>query len=230
MNKIIFATLVIVLSLVLFNSKKKIDKLELQLKDKNEELKVTNNYIEQLNQKIKKSQKSDVKINEEDIINDLINKYLNKQESPKLNLSISSEKLKKELDNYRELNRFIPNKYPIDGEFNISKTFSKNHKAIDLSAEIGTKVIASAAGVVISSKQDKFLGKVLILDHLNGFVTLYAHLSKILVKEKYFVEKGELIGFVGNSGNSKNPHLHFEIIKKGIEINPDSILTKKIIG
>ncbi len=228
MNKILFAVLIVILSIVLFNSKKRIDELQSKLREKNEELTVTNNYIEQLNEKIKKSQKSDNKINEENIINDLIDKYLNKKESPKFNLSISSEKLKKELENYREINRFIPDKYPIDGKFNISKTFSKNHKAIDLSAEIGTKVVASAAGVVVSKKNDTYLGKVIVIDHLNGFVTLYAHLSKILVKEKYFVEKGELIGFVGNSGNSKNPHLHFEIIKKGIEINPDSILIKKI--
>jgi murein DD-endopeptidase MepM/ murein hydrolase activator NlpD len=226
MNKIIFFVLVIIFSTILFNSQKKIKKLETQLKEKNEELIVTNNYIEQLNEKINDSQKSNKTINEEDTINDLIDKYLTKKETLKLNLSISSQKLKKELEHYRELNRFIPDQYPINNTFNISKKFSNNHKAIDLSAVVGTKVMAAAAGVVISIKNDQFLGKVIIIDHLNGFVTLYAHLSKILVKEKYFVEKGELIGFVGNTGNSKNPHLHFEIIKNGIEINPDSILAK----
>jgi murein DD-endopeptidase MepM/ murein hydrolase activator NlpD len=63
-------------------------------------------------------------------------------------------------------------------------------------------------------------GQQIVIDHGNGFKTRYAHLSKILVKAGQSVKRGEKIGLVGSTGRSTGPHLHFEIIKGGVRVDP----------
>jgi murein DD-endopeptidase MepM/ murein hydrolase activator NlpD len=87
-------------------------------------------------------------------------------------------------------------------------------------------VKAAASGVVSNVYEDKYFGKTVELKHLNGFVSRYAHLAKILVVPKRFVEKGETIALVGNTGNSSAPHLHFQIIHEGVSVDPDSLLIR----
>ena len=120
--------------------------------------------------------------------------------------------------------RFVPDIVPVKGDYIVSQKFSEKHPAYDFASEMGTEVIASAAGRVCKIYTDKYFGKTIEVDHLNGYKTKYAHLVKILVKENYFVEKGKVIGLVGTSGRSTAPHLHFEIIKNNQNIDPSTVI------
>lgn len=95
------------------------------------------------------------------------------------------------------------------------------HRGIDLILPSGARVVASAPGVVkevIRSRQG--LGNVVVIDHGNGYVTRYAHLSDIKVSRGRIVEKGTLLGYVGVSGSTFAPHLHYEVLKDTTVMNP----------
>lgn len=97
----------------------------------------------------------------------------------------------------------------------------KRHKGMDFTAPRGTPIYASGDGVIIRVDQASAgFGKHIRIDHGFGYVSLYAHLSKYNVKRRQKVKRGDLIGFVGNTGRSKGPHLHYEIHKNGVKINP----------
>lgn len=103
--------------------------------------------------------------------------------------------------------------HPISGV----KTF---HNGIDIAAATGTGVYAYASGTVISVSQNNTLGKYIAIDHGNGLVTRYLHLSKFNVEKGDKVSTGDRIGSVGNTGYSTGPHLHFEVLKNGSYQNP----------
>jgi len=128
---------------------------------------------------------------------------------------------------FGEQELFLPNLLPVMGEYKKSKGYSDNHLGIDYAGSEKSQIISSAQGVVESIKIDKYFGNVLVINHLNEYKTLYAHLGKILVKEKYFVEKGEHIAMMGDSGFSSGIHLHFEIKKDDKNINPETIIGEK---
>jgi len=96
----------------------------------------------------------------------------------------------------------------------------KMHKGIDFSAPIGTPVYATGNGKVIAQSSDHGYGKHIEINHGYGYKTLYAHLSKFAVKKGQRVKRGDLIGYVGNTGSSTGPHLHYEVNKNGITVNP----------
>jgi murein DD-endopeptidase MepM/ murein hydrolase activator NlpD len=103
----------------------------------------------------------------------------------------------------------------------ITQKFWERHKAIDIGAPTGTSVIAADSGYVVTAGWSEYgYGKYVVIDHGNGFQTLYAHLSVILVEVGQSVGKGERIGSVGNTGRSTGPHLHFEIRFNGVQRNP----------
>ncbi|MCK5740440.1 M23 family metallopeptidase [bacterium] len=101
----------------------------------------------------------------------------------------------------------------------------KMHTGVDISAEIGTKVVASANGVVdrvVSRyRTNQGYGKLVVVDHGNGYKTAYAHLNKILVMKGQKVKRWQVIGEVGNTGRSTGPHLHYEVIHNDRKINPE---------
>lgn len=103
--------------------------------------------------------------------------------------------------------------HPISG----IRTF---HNGIDIAASTGTGVYSYASGTVIAVGQDNTLGKYVAIDHGNGLVTRYLHLSKANVSKGDKVSTGDRIGSVGNTGYSTGPHLHFEVIKNGSYQNP----------
>lgn len=103
--------------------------------------------------------------------------------------------------------------HPISGV----RTF---HNGIDIAASTGTGVYAYASGTVISVSQDNTLGKYIAIDHGNGLVTRYLHLSKFNVEKGDKVGTGDRIGSVGNTGYSTGSHLHFEVLKNGSYQNP----------
>jgi len=101
----------------------------------------------------------------------------------------------------------------------------KLHTGMDFSATIGTPIYATGDGTISSDKgSDKVgghgYGRYVVIDHGYGYKTLYAHMSKIIVKPGQHVKRGEIIGYVGNSGSSTAPHLHYEVVKNGQKINP----------
>ena len=104
------------------------------------------------------------------------------------------------------------------------------HWGIDFPIPTGTPVRASAGGVVekiVWGARQSSYGKHVRIGHDEVYSTLYAHLSRIMVEEGQYVEKGDTIGLSGNTGISTNPHLHFEVFKDGKRVNPIKFLTKK---
>jgi murein DD-endopeptidase MepM/ murein hydrolase activator NlpD len=116
--------------------------------------------------------------------------------------------------------RFIPAIFPCDGR-RLTDGFGKRrhpitgriamHEGLDIAADIGRPVYATADGVVQFAGRNGGYGKSVFLDHKNGFQTRYAHLNKILVNKGQFVKRGDKIGEIGNSGRSTGPHLHYEV-------------------
>jgi murein DD-endopeptidase MepM/ murein hydrolase activator NlpD len=93
-------------------------------------------------------------------------------------------------------------------------------KGIDISLPVGSQIRASREGLVTYADVLRGYGKVIIIDHQDGFSTIYAHNSQLLVEENIIVKKGDLIAFSGNSGQCVSPLLHFEIRKGNTPQNP----------
>lgn len=118
-----------------------------------------------------------------------------------------------------------PNIRPIDGWttrlFQISnKASDETHCGIDIAASIGTPIRATAPGYVLDVVNDQFLGMLVIIKHKFGFVTRYGHCSQILVKKGDDIKRGQTIALCGNSGRSTAPHVHYEVVKDGKNVDP----------
>lgn len=97
----------------------------------------------------------------------------------------------------------------------------KFHEGLDFSAPIGTEVYATGDGVVTRIQRLRNgYGNYIVIDHGYSYETLYAHLTKFNVKKGQQVKRGEVIGFVGNTGKSTAPHLHYEVRRNGKTVNP----------
>ena len=97
----------------------------------------------------------------------------------------------------------------------------KMHWGMDFTAPRGTPIYAAGDGVIKrADNRASGFGKHIRIDHGYGYLTLYAHLSKYNVKRGQKVKRGDLIGFVGSTGRSEAPHLHYEVWKDGQKINP----------
>jgi len=111
-----------------------------------------------------------------------------------------------------------------DGFFGADRNGSRTHQGIDLLAKIDTPVLTSRSGRVIAVKQNRGMGKYVIIQHAGNIRTIYGHLSEIYVTHNEFVRQGQIIGRVGKTGNANfrdiQPHLHFEIRKAGIPQDP----------
>ena len=127
----------------------------------------------------------------------------------------------------------LPTLLPINAE-RVGSTFGRRidpfagigamHEGIDFVAELGTPVIASAGGVVVTAEYHTQYGNMIEIDHGNDFSSRYAHLSKINVKTGQIIKREQSIGASGNTGRSTGPHLHFEVRFKGIAQNPSRFL------
>lgn len=98
------------------------------------------------------------------------------------------------------------------------------HRGIDISAPVGTPVVAARAGVVVDTGYDRVYGLYLVLSHDGGYQTYYGHLDAVEVELRDEVASGMLIGTVGDSGLSTGPHLHFEIRSRGRHQDPLRLL------
>jgi len=121
------------------------------------------------------------------------------------------------LFNTKITSKFGLRKHPIFG-------ILKYHEGIDLKQRYGAPVRAACDGRVIYAGWAEGYGNLVILKHHKGFTTYYGHLSKIRVKVGMWVYKGQIIGNVGTTGWTTGPHLHFEVRKDGVPIDPKKVL------
>jgi murein DD-endopeptidase MepM/ murein hydrolase activator NlpD len=96
----------------------------------------------------------------------------------------------------------------------------KFHKGMDFTAPTGTPIFASGNGKVTRAQRSATFGKVVYIEHGYGYKTIYAHMSKIKARRGQKVKRGDLIGYVGNTGRSVSAHLHYEVHKNGRPVNP----------
>jgi murein DD-endopeptidase MepM/ murein hydrolase activator NlpD len=115
-----------------------------------------------------------------------------------------------------------------DGHFGVSRSGRRRHRGLDIYAPLHSEVIASKGGKVNIGLIKNGMGKYIIIQHPEDYVTLYGHLSKFCVKDKQRIRQGSIIGYVGKTGNARykmiEPHLHFEIRKNGEYLDPLSSL------
>ncbi len=112
-----------------------------------------------------------------------------------------------------------------EGHFGARRRGGRKHKGVDLEAPIGAPILAAGTGKVIETgNHPGGYGHYVEMRHREGFITIYAHLSEVVVREGRIVRRGKIIGKVGKSGNASHksikPHVHFEIKKDGVAIDP----------
>lgn len=94
------------------------------------------------------------------------------------------------------------------------------HKGLDIGARSGTPIVATAEGTVRQSGRDGAYGNCVSIDHGAGIITRYAHMQRYIVQPGDWVKRGQVIGYVGSTGRSTGPHLHYEVILNGVPVNP----------
>jgi len=139
-----------------------------------------------------------------------------------------TETIQKRLETLETTLRHIPSVLPTRGYITSRYGYRtdpftgsvKFHRGIDILAPKGTPIYAPADGRVLSVRKTRGYGLTLKIDHGNGIITFYAHLQKVHVKRGQRVHRGDLIAYVGNTGRSTGPHLHYEVHVRGVRVNP----------
>jgi murein DD-endopeptidase MepM/ murein hydrolase activator NlpD len=121
------------------------------------------------------------------------------------------------LQEFTLTSRFGPRISPISGQRSI-------HNGLDLAAPAGTEVYAAGNGTIIETSENSVYGKYIVIQHDNGWTSLYGHLSAIKQGLPSYVTSGTLIGYVGSTGLSTGPHLHFELRRNGKAQDPSEFL------
>lgn len=121
-----------------------------------------------------------------------------------------------------------PSLWPVEGR--ITGSFGERidpfngegafHRGIDISTAYGTRILAPADGVVVFAGPENGYGRLIEIEHANGITTRYGHMSAMAVTAGQRVTRGDVIGFVGNSGRSTAPHLHYEVWLHNSPVNP----------
>lgn len=226
---------IICLSMLLYKSGEIAAKLQMLyiVRVENEKLTTENHQLRQISEKLGKIE--------------TMYEYLSKLANPpstakrKENLdTVSGENedlLRFELNNDKKAISFInhediksiPNIIPVDGW--ITRHFVKNkdsvpnyHQGVDFAATLGSPIKATAPGVIENVQTDPYLGLLITINHENGYVTKYGHCSQVLIAKHDRVKRGQTIALVGNTGRSTAPHLHYELIKNGVSVDPMGFL------
>ncbi len=147
-----------------------------------------------------------------------------------------ARKLREKRNSLKDLRKFLESKHtvlsgrpqgwPLFGTIT-SRFGPRNggfHTGIDIANVSGTPVFATGDGVVVFKGYVGGYGNLVEIDHGNGFSTVYAHLSRFAVELGDRVEKGDIIGYVGRSGRTTGPHLHYEVRIRGVPVNPEPYL------
>ncbi len=124
----------------------------------------------------------------------------------------------------------LPLGLPLQTEFLLTSNFGVRpdpvthlpsmHEGLDFVAPVGTPIVVTAAGRVIEARYNDAYGKMVEVQHAEGFVTRYAHLQSFLVQPGQEVKTGDRLGLLGNTGRSTGPHLHYEVIYRGRAMHP----------
>ncbi|MFW2367640.1 MAG: M23 family metallopeptidase [Desulforhopalus sp.] len=135
-------------------------------------------------------------------------------------------------DKYLKTIRYLPFGKPVEGK--ITSRYGKRkdplnkksafHSGIDFRGKRGDKIYATGDGVVKKAFRNGGHGNYVMIDHGNGYTTSFSHMKKFVVRKGDQIERGQLIGYVGNSGRSTGPHLHYEIALDNKTINPRKFL------
>jgi murein DD-endopeptidase MepM/ murein hydrolase activator NlpD len=152
------------------------------------------------------------------------------------------EEIGKLLDSQNTLFSDIPSLWPIQGGIgHVSMTFGQNrhpftgqwyiHKGVDLSTyRTGDPILATADGQVVTVEYDPGFGNYIIIKHKHGFYTRYAHMQSFRVQRGQYVQQGQVIGYIGNTGVSTGPHLHYEVHIGSDVVDPMKYLNIKVSG
>lgn len=144
----------------------------------------------------------------------------------------SREKSFKELLEFLEKQKSIlastPSIWPVMGwvtsefGYRISAFTGKRefHRGIDIATRVGKEVVAPADGIVVDVCKKPGMGNMAKIDHRNGTTTCYGHLMKVAVRKGKRIKRGDVIGYIGNSGRSTGPHLHYGVFLNGVPVNP----------
>ncbi|MFN4166061.1 MAG: M23 family metallopeptidase, partial [Ferrovibrio sp.] len=130
--------------------------------------------------------------------------------------SVRKALLRTPIDGARLTSGFGMRRHPILG-------FSLMHKGVDFGAATGTPIQAAGDGVVELAGWNGAYGQYVRIKHGNGYATAYAHMSRIGVKNGQRVRQGQIIGAVGTTGRSTGPHLHYEVMVNGKQVNPAGV-------
>ncbi len=132
--------------------------------------------------------------------------------------------MEKYLNQSKKINKTMPNLIPVNGW--ITKSFDTVHKGVDIAAPVGTPIFSAMDGTVIAVTWDSILGNVLRVESISGYTAVYGHCSNIFEKKGDFVRKGGIIASVGQTGRADAPHLHYEILVNGQNVNPELFFLK----
>ncbi|MBD2105399.1 M23 family metallopeptidase [Nodosilinea sp. FACHB-13] len=139
--------------------------------------------------------------------------------------------LEQTLESEAEQAAAFPNGKPIAGEPSISSEFGlrpnpfgrrgyEMHEGVDFAGPVGKPILATAEGVVVRADYNGGYGNHVRIDHGYNYETLYGHLSKLEVKIGDRVQRGDVVGYLGSTGRSSGPHLHYSIYRNGQAVNP----------
>ena len=140
----------------------------------------------------------------------------------------SLRELKKFLEDKRSLLASTPTIWPVKGLITAGYGYRHSpftgqremHEGLDIAAPLGTPIVATADGIVSFVGPLASFGNVVFINHSHGFATFYAHTSKTRVKEGQQVKRGDVVAFVGMTGRTTGPHVHYEVQVNGSAVNP----------
>ena len=132
--------------------------------------------------------------------------------------SVEKALMKTPINGARLSSAFGMRKHPIDG-------YNKMHRGTDFAAPMGTPIMASGSGVIIRARWCGGGGNCIKIKHNSTYETIYAHMKNFArgIKEGLRVKQGQIIGYVGSTGKSTGPHLHYEVVKNGKKINSQTL-------
>jgi len=132
--------------------------------------------------------------------------------------SVEKALMKTPINGARLSSKFGMRKHPIDG-------YNKMHRGTDFAAPMGTPIMASGSGVIVRARWCGGGGNCIKIKHNSAYQTIYAHMKSFArgIKEGLRVKQGQIIGYVGSTGKSTGPHLHYEVVKNGKKINSQKL-------
>ena len=126
------------------------------------------------------------------------------------------------------MDRYLPSSWPLTEPGFVTQALveggSDDHPGLDIAIGTGSYIRAAGAGQVLRIGDDPLYGLFVVLEHQEGFQTVYAHTSMILVARGQLVRRNEVIALTGSTGRSTAPHLHFEILLDGVPVDPFSMV------